>query len=115
MAPIILQNTGLEFEAGLGFIVGGRCGFTDAHCEALAPFTLTYNRFFMAKPDIDMLQAALAGYQHQIEGIQARFAEVRSALGVKGPAKASEASSAEPKRRISAAGRAWIAAAQRTR
>ena len=57
----------------------------------------------------DFLTAAVAGYQHQLEGVQARMAEIRSALGVKGP------SSAMPTRKISAAGRARMAAAQRAR
>ena len=57
----------------------------------------------------ELLSAALAGYQHQLAGIHARMAEIRSALGVKGPARAT------PNRTMSAAGRASIAAAQRAR
>jgi hypothetical protein len=53
------------------------------------------------------LTPALSGYQHQLEGIHARMAEIRSALGKKTPA------TTRPKRKMSAAGRARIAAAQR--
>ena len=57
----------------------------------------------------ELLSAALVGYQHQLEGIQARIAEIRSVLGLKAPANA------RPKWTMSAAGRARIAAAQRAR
>jgi hypothetical protein len=69
----------------------------------------------MTRLDTETLQAALVGCQHQIDTIQARMAEIRSALGVKAPAKAGTAPTAKPTRRISAAGRARIAAAQRKR
>ncbi|HXB74067.1 MAG TPA: hypothetical protein VNY05_37860 [Candidatus Acidoferrales bacterium] len=69
----------------------------------------------MTRLDTETLQAALVGCQHQIDDIHARMAEIRAALGVKTPRKAGAASADKPKRKISAAGRARIAAAQRKR
>jgi len=68
----------------------------------------------MTRLDTETLQAALVGCQHQIDDIQARMAEIRAALGVKTPRKAG-APTDRPRRKISAAGRARIAAAQRKR
>ena len=67
----------------------------------------------MTRLDTETLKAALVGYQHQLDGIHARMAEIRSALGRNAPANAIAA--ARPTRRISADGRARIAAAQRKR
>jgi hypothetical protein len=69
----------------------------------------------MTRLDTETLQAALVGCQHQIDDIQARMAEIRGALGVKAPRKAGTAPTDKPTRKISAAGRARIAAAQRKR
>jgi hypothetical protein len=69
----------------------------------------------MTRLDTETLQAALVGCQHQIDDIQAKMAEIRGALGVRSPRKAGAAPTAEPRRKISAAGRARIAAAQRKR
>lgn len=69
----------------------------------------------MTRLDTETLKAALVGYQHQLDGIHARMAEIRSALGRNAPANAIAAATARPTRRISAAGRARIAAAQRKR
>ncbi len=71
--------------------------------------------------DSGTLQAALVGYQQQLEQIEAKMAELRRQLGggtAKGAAKA--VSAAPPtaharKHRMSAEGRARIAAAQRAR
>ena len=68
------------------------------------------------------MEAALVGYQRQIEEIQTKMAELRRRLGGRG-ASASAATSAAPagkgragrKHRMSAEGRARIAAAQRAR
>lgn len=70
----------------------------------------------MPTPDTNTLQAALIGYQQQYDAINARVAELRRALGMKSPARAAGPTAIpEPKRKISAAGRARIAAAQRKR
>jgi hypothetical protein len=74
--------------------------------------------------DSGTLQAALVGYQQQLEHIEARMAEVRRRLRAAGAAAKSVASAqAAParagrrpkKHRMSAEGRARIAAAQRAR
>jgi hypothetical protein len=69
----------------------------------------------MTRLDTETLQAALVGCQHQIEAIHARMAEIRGALGEKARAKDGAAPTAGPKRKMSAAGRARIAAAQHKR
>ncbi|MGA2268134.1 MAG: hypothetical protein ABSH44_06645 [Bryobacteraceae bacterium] len=62
--------------------------------------------------DRSLLEAALVGYQHQRDHIDAKMGEIRRQLGT-GPGPAS---AREPKKRvISAAGRRRIAAAQRKR
>ena len=66
--------------------------------------------------DPGMLQAALLGYQQQLEVINAKIAELKRRLG--GRAVATAAVGARPpqkKHRISPEGRARIAAAQRKR
>ena len=70
--------------------------------------------------DAATLQAALVGYQKQLEEIQGKMDEIRRRLGKGGagrPAKSAEpAETAAPrKHRMSAEGRARIAAAQRAR
>lgn len=74
--------------------------------------------------DSGTLQAALVGYQQQLEHIEAKMAEVRRQLRAAGAAAKSAASTqAAParaarrpqKHRMSAEGRARIAAAQRAR
>jgi hypothetical protein len=69
----------------------------------------------------EFLAAALVGYQHQLEHIQTKMAEIRAKLG-KTPVKRAAAPAAAPahtaprkKHRMSAEGRARIAAAQRAR
>jgi hypothetical protein len=69
----------------------------------------------MTRSNTETLEAALVGYQEQLDSIHARMAEIRSALGGKAPATTGAAPTASPKRRISAAGRARMAAAQRKR
>ena len=84
-----------------------------------------YNRLSMSlQLDSGMLQAALAGYQQQLEHIEAKMAEVRRQLRA-GAATAKSAASTKSapagaagrprKHRMSAEGRARIAAAQRAR
>lgn len=74
--------------------------------------------------DSGTLQAALAGYQQQLEHIEARMAELRRQLRAGAPnAKSTASANAAParagrrprKHRMSAEGRARIAAAQRAR
>jgi hypothetical protein len=74
--------------------------------------------------DTGTLQAALAGYQQQLEHIEARMAEVRRQLRAgAGTGKSTAAGKAAParavrgsrKQRMSAEGRARIAEAQRAR
>ena len=70
----------------------------------------------------ELLAAALVGYQHQLNEIQSKIAEIRGKLG-KGPAVRSTRPAApiaarekhRKTRRMSAEGRARIAEAQRAR
>lgn len=62
------------------------------------------------------MEAALLGYQRQLEEIQSKMAELRRRLGGKGPAPAVASPGKSPrKHRMSAEGRARIAAAQKAR
>jgi hypothetical protein len=68
--------------------------------------------------DTATLQAALVGYQQQLEQIEAKMGELRRRLGKSAgvkPAAAATTRSAPRKHRMSAEGRARIAAAQRAR
>ena len=66
--------------------------------------------------DPEILRAALLGYQQQLQTINARIADLKRHLGVRGAAPAgSPARAPQKKHRISAEGRARIAAAQRKR
>ncbi len=69
--------------------------------------------------DTATLQAALVGYQQQLDQIEAKMAELRRKLGksagVKPAAAAAPTRSGPRKHRMSAEGRARIAAAQRAR
>ena len=70
------------------------------------------------KLDQGTLEAALLGYQHQLEHIESKMAELRRQLG--GTARKTASSAAKPaagprKHQMSAEGRARIAAAQRAR
>jgi len=68
--------------------------------------------------DPGILQAALVGYQHQLDEINAKIAELRRRLGggrTTSAAPSSGGSGNQKKHRISAEGRARIAAAQRRR
>jgi hypothetical protein len=67
--------------------------------------------------DPGILQAALLGYQQQLETVNAKIADIRRRLGTRN-ASAPAMTPARPpqkKHRISAEGRARIAAAQRRR
>jgi len=71
----------------------------------------------MAQIDRATLQAALVGYQQQLDEIHTKMTELRRRLG-RAPASAASAVAAASgvrKHRMSAAGRARIAAAQRAR
>ena len=81
----------------------------------------TYNEFHMSiSLDKATLEAALVGYQQHLQQIEAKMAELRRHLG-KAPAavpaakRARKAAPAKQKHRMSAEGRARIAAAQRAR
>jgi len=64
------------------------------------------------KSNHELLRAALVGYQHQVDQLQAKMAEIRHELGT----GLEPASGPGPKKReISAAGKRRIAAAQRKR
>jgi len=70
----------------------------------------------MAQIDRATLQAALVGYQQQLDEIHTKMTELRRRLG-RAPAAAAAVAPAPGvrKHRMSAAGRARIAAAQRAR
>ena len=65
------------------------------------------------------LEAALLGYQHQVEEIQAKISAIRKMLtgnaSVAGPKARKAAAPRKQKHKMSAEGRARIAAAQRAR
>ena len=69
--------------------------------------------------DQNLLEAALIGYQHQLEQIEAKMAELRQQLGGKSsaPSKTAATTTAAPgkKRQMSTAARKRIAAAQKKR
>jgi len=69
--------------------------------------------------DRPTLEAALVGYQRQLEDIQGKISELRRRLGGRAPAAAAPSAAPRPARRrrhkMSAEGRARIAAAQRAR
>jgi len=72
----------------------------------------------MKTNDQALLEAALIGYQHQLEEIEAKMAELRRQLGGKPSApSAKTATAAAPagRRQMSAAARKRIAAAQKKR
>jgi hypothetical protein len=68
--------------------------------------------------DPGILQAALLGYQQQLDEINGKIADLRRRLGSRGstaPTGAAPRAPQQKKHRISAEGRARIAAAQRRR
>ena len=71
----------------------------------------------MKTNDHALLEAALIGYQHQLEQIETKMAELRQQLGGKSPAAATKSAPSAPgkKRQMSAAARKRIAAAQKKR
>jgi hypothetical protein len=69
----------------------------------------------MAQIDRATLQAALVGYQQQLDEIHTKMTELRRRLGRAPAAAAVAAAPGVRKHRMSAAGRARIAAAQRAR
>src|SRR4051794_21360672 len=82
-------------------------------CNLGAPHEGTIMR---KENDSGILQAALLGYQQQLESINAKIADLRRRLGARStPAAGSAPRTSQKKHRISAEGRARIAAAQRRR
>lgn len=72
--------------------------------------------YTMPKPiDRQTLEAAIAGYQQQLEKVNARIADLNRRLGKPGRAAAPANSGGARTHHVSAAGRARIAAAQRKR
>ena len=75
--------------------------------------------FMPAHLDSETLQAALVGYQHQLDQINAKMADLRSQLKGEGPAAGTAAEAAPAarggKRPLSAAARMRIAKAQKKR
>jgi hypothetical protein len=70
----------------------------------------------MKTTDNTLLEAALIGYQHQRDLLDAKIAELRQELGGKTPVAAKPAAaSGGKKREMSAAARKRIAAAQKKR
>ena len=70
----------------------------------------------MKTNDHALLEAALIGYQHQVDQIEAKMAELRSQLGGKTTAApAKTAGAPAKKRKMSSAARKRIAAAQKKR
>jgi hypothetical protein len=69
----------------------------------------------MKTNDHALLEAALIGYQHQLELIEAKMADLRQQLGGKSPAAAPESAAPGKKRQMSSAARKRIAAAQKKR
>jgi hypothetical protein len=85
-----------------------------------SPFSDPYDTLTAMKTnDHALLEAALVGYQHQLNIIEAKMAELRQQLGGKSPAAASKSAAAAPaagkKRQMSSAARKRIAAAQKKR
>src|SRR5579862_9250293 len=68
----------------------------------------------MPKPHASLLQAALVGYEHQLQTIREQMASIRNQLGHR-TTVSSDGAKPKVRRRISAAGRRRIAAAQRAR
>jgi hypothetical protein len=87
------------------------------HCSAASR---RYHEGTIMRKDEDpgILQAALLGYQQQLEVVNAKIADIRRRLGVRNTSSTSAMAPArapQKKHRISAEGRARIAAAQRRR
>jgi hypothetical protein len=69
----------------------------------------------MKTNDQALLEAALIGYQHQLDLIVAKMTDLRQQLGGKSPAAAPKSAAPGKKRSMSAAARKRIAAAQKKR
>jgi hypothetical protein len=65
--------------------------------------------------DNDTLEAALLGFQHQREAIDAKMAEIRRAMGTRAPRAEAGSAAVAGKRTLSAAARRRISAAQKKR
>jgi len=87
--------------------------------KLLLPVLTTYNLSMAIHMDAATLQAALVGYQRQIDEIQQKMDLIRRQLGKPGSRTAKTSAPAAPaaprRHRMSAEGRARIAAAQRAR
>lgn len=78
--------------------------------------SLMLNLLSMKTNDQALLEAALIGYQHQLDQLEGKMADLRRQLGGKPPAAAPKSASGPGKRRhMSAAARKRIATAQRKR
>ena|SRR5579863_1039126 len=69
---------------------------------------------YTKSPDAELLQAALAGYQHQYAVLGERINEITRELGSR-PGRHAAAGSAQPRRVMSASTRRRMAAAQQRR
>jgi hypothetical protein len=71
--------------------------------------------------DNTLLEMAIVGYQHEVERLKARIADIKAQLGQRGPGRPKATASGtdhegpQKRRAMSKAGRARIAAAQRAR
>jgi hypothetical protein len=101
-SPFSGRRPGRAHVAGVG-VIGPRL---STYIIGSMPYT--------RHPDSELLQAALSGYQHQHTLLGERIAEITRELGGK-PRRPDTADVAKPKRGMSDAGRARIAAAQRKR
>ena len=70
---------------------------------------------YTKRPDAELLQAALIGYQHQHAILGERISQIRQELGGRGGQAHDAAGGAQPKRVRSAETRSRMAAAQRKR
>src|SRR4051794_28616241 len=87
------------------------------HNECVLVGALHEGTIMRKENDPGILQAALLGYQQQLEEINAKIADLRRRLGARSAPAAGNAprTPTQKKHRISAEGRARIAAAQRRR
>jgi hypothetical protein len=92
--------------------------YLDLQYDCSAAFRRYHEGTIMKKDeDPGILQAALLGYQQQLEMVNAKIADLRRRLGGRNASAPVTATARPPqkKHRISAEGRARIAAAQRRR
>src|SRR3954454_10330397 len=86
------------------------------HDECVLVGALHEGTIMRKENDPGILQAALLGYQQQLDELNAKIADLRRRLGTRSaPAAGPAPRTPQKKHRISAEGRARIAAAQRRR